>query len=217
MRPLPTTLALCFMLAAGSPAAGEFPVGPDLAADGWKMLTFDGIPPSHFQGTPDGVLEVRAVKSSSVLYRAVANMAQAKTLTWSWLVVDALPATDLTKTEGDDRVLAVHVVFADDSLMARLKGMSSPFARGHVLTYVWGGLTAGEFRHPHLPDKGWMIIRRPASSPIGVWLNETTDLDADYRRAFGEAPPPVAYIGVSGDSDALATTCTGKVRGLRMD
>lgn len=217
MRRLQTTLALCFILAAGSASAQQLPIGQNLAADGWKILAFDGIPMSHFEGTADGVLEVRSTKSSSVLYRAVDGNPKAATLSWSWQVVNALPATDLTRKEGDDRVLAMHVVFADDGFLARLKGMASPFARGHVLTYVWGGSSVAAFRHPHLPDKGWMIVRRPASTPSGVWLDESVDLDADYRRAFGEAPPPVAYIGVSGDSDALATSCFGKVRNIRFN
>ena len=99
------------------------PITPDLTANGWKVLAFDGIPATQFTGTADGTLEVRADRSSSVLYRVVDDgPSMPGKLSWSWQVIDALPATDLSKTDGDDRVLALHIGFADDSFLSRLKG-----------------------------------------------------------------------------------------------
>lgn len=193
------------------------PINPDLTGSGWKMLSFDNIPPSEFMGTTDGVLEVRSHKSSSVLYTPVADEPiKASTLSWSWHVVEGLPATNLKKADGDDRVLAVHVVFAEGGMMSRFKGMFSPFARGRVLTYVWGGHMTDEFPHPHLPDNAWMIIRQPTDAPMNVWVNETVDLKADYQRVFGSEAPPIAYIGVSGDADDLGAMCFGKIKNIAL-
>lgn len=194
------------------------PINPDLIGSGWKMLRFDGIPPSEFIGTKDGILEIRSHKSSSVLYTAVADdPIEASTLTWSWHVVEGLPATNLKKAGGDDRVLAIHVVFAEDGMMSRFKGMFSPFARGRVLTYVWGGHMTDEFPHPHLPESAWMIIRQPTDAPMNTWIDETVDLQADYQRVFGSKMPPVAYIGVSGDADDLGEMCFGMVRNIALN
>ncbi len=200
-------------------AATALPIHPNLETAGWQMLEFDGIPPSDFMGMEDGTLQVRSKKSSSVLYRSVGDdPVSATQLTWSWQVVDGLPATDLRQTDGDDRVLAVHVVFAEQSLMARLKGAMSPFARGRVLTYVWGGDMKDAFPHPHLPDdKGWMTIKRPAQTAHNEWFMETVDLAADYKKAFGGELPPVAYIGVSGDADDLGASCFGMIRDIRLN
>ena len=210
-------LLSCSLITATATATTHpVPIAIDLTSGGWKVLAFDGIPQTQFTGTADGVLEVRADRSSSVLYRAIEDGPKIPgELSWSWQVVDALPATDLSKTDGDDRVLALHIGFADDSFMSRLKGAMSPFARGRVLTYVWGGAREASFPHPHLPETGFMIIRRTAEAPNDTWFQENVDLAADYKHAFGEAPPPVAFIGVSGDADDIASTCFGKIKDIQ--
>ena len=194
------------------------PITPDLTANGWKVLAFDGIPATQFTGTADGTLEVRADRSSSVLYRVVDDgPSMPGKLSWSWQVIDALPATDLSKTDGDDRVLALHIGFADDSFLSRLKGAMSPFAKGRVLTYVWGGAQEASFPHPHLPENGFMIIRRTAAAPNDTWFQENVDLAADFKRAFGEAPPPISYLGSSGDADDIASMCFGKIKDIQFN
>lgn len=194
------------------------PVGPDLDALGWEMLTFDDIPPTMFTGNSDGVIEVQSDSGSSVLYRSVADEPiKVKTLSWSWKVVDGLPATDLMQTDGDDRVLAVHVVFAEDDFMSRVKGAFNPFARGRVITYVWGNDEIAEFPHPHLPDQGFMVIKRTADAPLSQWFNETINLEADYMRAFGNEFPPVAYVAISGDADDLNAKSLGLVKDIRLN
>lgn len=200
-------------------AASEMtlPIGPDLTALGWEILKFDGIMPSMFAGTTDGVLEVRSDNGSSVLYHLVGDdPVQARTLSWSWQVVDGLPATNLRNADGDDRVLAVHVVFAEDDFMSRLKGAFHPFARGRVITYVWGDDEKAEFPHPHLPDQGFMIIQKTSNTPIKQWFTETIDLEADYKRAFGKELPPVAYVAISGDADDLNAMCYGRIKDIRL-
>lgn len=220
-----TIIALCLVLGLGAlleratHAATEttLPIGPDLTSLGWEMLKFDGIAPSMFTGTQNGEIEVRSDSGSSVLYRLVADdPLQATTLSWSWQVVDGLPATNLRQTDGDDRVLAVHVVFAEDDFMSRLKGAFHPFARGRVITYVWGDDEKAEFPHPHLPDQGFMIIQKTSSDPMGKWFTEIIDLEADYKRAFDKALPPVAYVAISGDADDLNAMCFGMIRDIRL-
>lgn len=192
------------------------PVGPDLSALGWEMLEFDGIMPSMFAGTADGIIEVRSDRGSSVLYRQVADdPVLAQRLTWDWRVIEGLPATNLRQTDGDDRVLAVHVVFAEDDMMSRIKGAFNPFARGRVITYVWGDDEKAEFPHPHLPDQGFMIIRKTSDDPMREWFTETIDLKADYERAFGRVLPPVAYVAISGDADDLNAVSHGQIRNIR--
>lgn len=193
------------------------PIGPNLASLGWEMLKFDGIEPSMFVGTEDGVIDVRSDSGSSVLYRLVGDdPVSARTLSWSWQVVEGLPATNLRGTDGDDRVLAVHVVFAEDDFMSRLKGAFHPFARGRVITYVWGDDEKAEFPHPHLPDQGFMIIQKTSDYPMQQWFTETIDLEADYKRAFGKELPPVAYVAISGDADDLNAMCYGRIKDIRL-
>ncbi len=217
-------MMLGFGVLTVSPHSGQtasdtaLPMWPDLGALGWEMLTFDNIPPTMFTGSKDGVIEVHSDSGSSVLYRLVADdPINAKTLSWSWKVVNGLPATDLMQTDGDDRVLAIHVVFAEDDFMSRIKGAFHPFARGRVITYVWGDDEKAEFPHPHLPEQGFMMIKRTADTPVSQWFTETIDLETDYKRAFGKELPPVAYVAISGDADDLNATCLGLVKDIRLN
>ena len=212
-------IGLATLTGRGIDAATDttLPVGPDLTALGWEVLTFDDIPPTMFLGTQSGEIEVRSDSGSSILYRMVADdPLQVSTLSWSWQVINGLPATDLRLADGDDRVLAVHVVFAEDGFMSRLKGAFHPFARGRVITYVWGDSVKAELPHPHLPDQGFMVIRKTSDYPMGKWFTETIDLKADYKRAFGKALPPVAYVAISGDADDLNAMSFGMIKDIRL-
>lgn len=214
-KPLALGIAAAILAGVSWAAVQAIPVGPNLSDLGWKELSFRDIPATSFTGRADGVIEVRADKSSSVLYRRVDDAAKnASTLSWSWQVIDGIPATDLTIREGDDRNLSVHVAFADPGLVNSFLGLFSPFAGGRALTYVWGGEEVAAFAHPHLPDDAWIYVLRTASAPTGDWLDEKVDLKADFEKAFGEAPPPVAAIGVSSDADGLGLKTYGLIRNL---
>lgn len=228
MRRLGARLGLALaLLAAPFPAARallplQVPIGPDLAKLGWQSLTFDGIPATGYTGSKDGVLEVRADRSASVLYRPLTDvdLAGAHVLQWDWQVVDGLPPTDLEKRGGDDRALALHVWFyprdGDAGLMARLGAAVTGMPPGRMLTYVWGGEqpVGSMFANPHNPEKGRMIVLRGSSAPLGTWLHERIDLAGDYAHAFGGPAPKPAVIAVSGDSDDLGRVSLGRVRGL---
>ncbi len=214
-RPLALGLAAAVIAGASCAAVQTIPFGPDLSELGWKELTFHDIPATSFKGRENGVLEIRADKSSSVLYRGTDEASRnASTLSWSWQVIDGIPATDLTVREGDDRNLSVHVAFAEPGLVNSFLGLFSPFAGGRALTYVWGGEELAAFPHPHLPDDAWIFVLRTASAPTGEWFMEQVDLKADFERVFGEAAPPVAAVGVSSDADGLGLKTYGLMKDL---
>ncbi|MBO6518626.1 MAG: DUF3047 domain-containing protein [Rhodospirillales bacterium] len=199
-------------------AAGTVPIRPDLAGAGWQMLSFSGIPETTFTASDDGVMDVTADRSSSVLYLKIADDPQpVRRLSWQWRVADPLPATDLSKTDGDDRMLSLYVAFSDGSLVSKAKAMMSPLAAGNVINYVWGGTRALDMPHPHFPDSGRLIVIRTADAPLGQWITESVDLAADYERAFGRPAPGVAYIGISGDADDLGRVSKASIRDIRFD
>ncbi len=211
-------LSALLSLAAAGAWASAMPVGEDLAAAGWRTISFSGIPEARFTGSSDGVIEVASKDGASILYRSV-DM-PASHLLWDWQSAGAAPRSDVRQSEGDDRVLAVHVRFADKgdtSFLGSAAIAMSPFSRGRFITYVFGGLQKDEtgFPHPHLPERAWMIVKRPADAPKMVWLAENVDVDADYRRAFGGKAPMVTHVGVSGDCDETGADCRGLLRGLR--
>jgi hypothetical protein len=182
------------------------------------MLRFKDIPETTFLAAPGEAIEIAADKSSSVLYLKIADdPVQATRMRWDWQVINALPATDLAKTDGDDRILSIYVAFTDGSMASKLKAMISPLAAGNVLNYVWGGGTELNIAHPHFPDSGRLIVKQTVAAPTGTWLSESVDLAADYQAAFGTSPPGIVYIGISGDSDDTATTSRGLIRRLVLE
>lgn len=220
MMRIPPLLVLlaAFGIAAPAHAAGTVPIRPDLAGAGWEVLSFSGIPETSFTATADGVMEVTADKSSSVLYLKIADTpVPVRRLSWQWRIAEPLPATDLSKTDGDDRALSLYVAFSDGSLASKVKAMMSPLAAGNVINYVWGGARELDMPHPHFPDSGRLKVIRTTDAPVGEWLSESVDLAADYERAFGRPAPGVAYIGISGDADDVGSISRALIRDIRLE
>lgn len=206
------------MFSGNTVADTPLPIRPDLDPAGWDMLSFKGISETTFLAAPDGAMDIVADKSSSVLYLKVADdPVHATRMRWDWQVIDALAATDLSKTNGDDRMLSIYVAFTDGSMASKLKAMVSPLAAGNVLNYVWGGAAELNIAHPHFPDSGRLIVKQTVSAPTGIWVSESVNLAADYKAAFGTPPPGIAYIGISGDSDDSAEISRGLIRRLVLE
>lgn len=203
----------CFV-AAGAARGDVVAFAPSLSAAGWRPITFRDFQPTEFTVEPPGVLAVRARRSSSMIYREVAPLAAGKPiLAWRWKVERDVAPTDLGRKGGEDRAIALFVAFAElpaeRGLLQRFgQGLGLPprelMDRARTLTFVWGGRhPAGTIlASPYNPERGRIVVLRPAGSPTGAWVAERIDLDAVYRRAFGAAPAaPVAFLAVSGDSD----------------
>ena len=58
------------------------------------------------------------------------------------------------------------------------------------------------------------MVLRSAASPTGEWLEEQVDLVADYRAAFGEAPPDPSQIAIQADTDNTDSTSRAQVADL---
>jgi hypothetical protein len=64
-------------------------------------------------------------------------------------------------------------------------------------------------------DRVRMIVVRSGTADAGRWVAETRNVLEDYRRAFGEEPPPVSGVAVMTDTDQTggrATAWYGDIR-----
>ncbi|MDX6750845.1 DUF3047 domain-containing protein [Geminicoccaceae bacterium 1502E] len=207
-----------------APLAASADVGPALEQAGWRELVFRGRETNRFEARAQGI-EVVSRQSVSVLWRDVeAAPSSTPLLRWRWRVEEAVPPTDLSRKGGDDRSLAVYVAFAFDAASAgfwerakraALGAFTDDPLPGQVLTYVWGGEgPEGWFANPHLPGGGMLRVLRGSGAPLGRWLEEEVDLEADFRAAFGAEPGAVMGLGISADSDDTGSHARGRVAGL---
>lgn len=151
-----------------------------------------------------GQLDVVSDGTVSLLWRPLdRSQRSAQAASWAWRVQEGVTPTDLTFKGGDDRNLAVYFVFVDPDRAEALAGGSARRilreGSARALIYVWGG------QH----DRG-AILLSPYSSQLRTKVlrgsgagahQETVDLVADYRAAFGGSPGTLVGLAVSADSD----------------
>ena len=200
------------MLLAAAPAWAA------LADLGWKLLELPDKVPARFALLPDGSIEVASAGSVAFLYREAAGGLNAR---WRWRVDKAGPASDPAAKGRDDRPLAVHIWFPDEAVRSGLRGLLAEMlgypSYGRVLTYMWaaGEAKGRRFASPYFnPGQGAVVVLRDSSDGLGEWHDETVNIAADYRAAFGAEPVAPSYVALSADSDDLGGMTLGRVADL---
>lgn len=186
----------------------------------WKERRFSLFSKNtySFSGSSLGIVSDGSV---SMTYTAVPpSLWQNKTATWRWSVDQGVPATDLRQKGGDDRNLALYVVFLPNAEAERLKGKSATrlvrSKAARVLVYVWGGDHGrGQMlANPYLKAQGKTLVLRDAGT--GTY-RETVDLAADYARAFGAGEVAVVGFAVSADSDDTNSKISAAIANLALN
>ena len=158
------------------------------------------------------VLRARAVASTSGLIRSLRVDPQIHPiLSWRWKVINLPAKGDLATRAGDDFAARIYVTFDLDpatlSLGDRLKlalartiwGDQLPAA---ALCYVWDGRAPVDTIVPNAyTDRVRMVVADSGGAGLGRWVARDRDVAADYRRAFGAAPPAITGVIVSADTD----------------
>ncbi len=214
-----------------SGAASPTYTPPELEAAGWRKVAWHGIRPAEFSATPTGGLRIRAQGEASVLARPLQG--QPGCLAWRWRVDAGPPPTNLARRGGDDRAIAVTVGFASFApsagLAIRTQHAVAQAGAGQVvlprsaLTYVWGGTgqegqgrPGGFFASPWAAGITQLRVLRPATAPLGQWVEERVDLGADWRAAFGgQEVPPVIQLMVGTDAEDTGARVDAQVEQIR--
>jgi len=211
---------LALALAASVLTAPAAHAGQIAFNSAWKEKRFSLFSKNRysFGGTALGVQSDGAV---SMAYTAVPESLWGSTkASWRWSVDQSVPATDLRKKGGDDRNLALYVVFLPTAEAQSLKGkgirslLRSGAAR--VLVYVWGGDHGrGQvLPSPYLGNRGKTVVLRDAGTGS---FPQSVDLAGDYRRAFGGAQVNVVGLAISADSDDTDTAVRGASASLSLN
>jgi hypothetical protein len=130
---------------------------------------------------------------------------QTGALRWSWRVLESPAAADLRQEETDDSPIRVFVVFGRPGLLGR---------SARIIFYSYGGgEPAGYARRSHGSDRA-QVIRVDGRSDNGSWRDHDVDPFADYRRAWGGSPRPIAAVGFMQDTDQTRSRAVAALRRL---
>ena len=205
---LPNAFAL-FPAAHPSAAATQ----SDTAA--WQHHTFPGKQPTQYTyAVTDGKQAVMASASSSasMLRQAVrVEPGLLKHIVFSWKVAQLIPGADLARRETHDSPVRLVLAFEGDrsefsmknamlsELSLTLTGEPMPYA---TLMYVWCNACAKEdlYVSPRT-DRIREIALEAGSERLGQWLTYQRDVQADYLKAYGQAPGALVGIGIMTDTD----------------
>lgn len=198
--------------------------------DDWEPLNFPNIE-QHTRYelvTDDGQQVVKATtdgSASGLIARVSVEPGDSLILKWRWKVSNVFEKGNARSKSGDDYPARIYVAFefqpekagfferAKRKTVEVLFGESLP---GNALNYIWANtLPEGTFIANAYTDKTMMVAVNSGRERVGDWVTVERDIVADYRQAFGEAPPPIVGVAIMSDSDNTgerATAWYGDVR-----
>ena len=158
------------------------------------------------------VLRARADDAAASLRHALAIDPRATPrLRWRWKTDRVLDSADITRKAGDDYAARLYVFF-DRSPAQMSFGERIAYKLGRArygdqlpaaaLCYVWDNTQpVGTVRDNAYTGFVKMIVATTGKAQEGQWVALDRDVAADYRRAFGAAPPRITGIAVAADTD----------------
>lgn len=191
----------------------------------WRELLFPDIK-SHteYAAVTDPVygqvVKATAAASASGLLRKIALDPHAyPVLRWHWKADNLVAKSDVTRKEGDDYPVRIYVSFAYDpkrvSLLDRALYGAARLIYGEYpphagLNYIWerkapvGTITVNPFT-----ARVQMIVVESGPQRLHQWLSYERNIVDDYRKAFGEDPPPISGIAIMTDTDNTGEFAVG--------
>lgn len=126
-------------------------------------------------------------------------------LAWRWRVNVAPTGADLRAEETDDAPLRVFVAFGP------LRAIGRP---PRTIFYSLGNSEPdGYARNGHSSDDVY-VIRTGSARAAERWLDVCVNPFADYRRAWGGDPPPIAVVGLLQDTDQTRSRAVADIASL---
>ncbi|MFO7982331.1 MAG: DUF3047 domain-containing protein [Desulfuromonadales bacterium] len=168
----------------------DFEEGLDPA---WEEKVFEGKTSYSVVGEDSG--QVLCAKSegaaSGLILKKEIDLDETPILAWRWRVDSVLEKGDARTRAGDDYAARVYVIFPHWA-----------FWKTRSINYIWANkLPEGEMIPNSFTSNAMMIAVRSGPSKVGEWVEERRDVHEDFRKAFGEAPPPVGAVAIMTDAD----------------
>ena len=139
-------------------------------------------------------------------------------LSWRWKVTNVLDEGDARTKDGDDYPARLYVTFdydpsnfglVDRAKYETLQALGYDQIPTRALNYIWASRVDQDTILPNaFTDWVRMIPVESGSAKVGTWVRERRDIRADYRRAFGESPPPIDGVAIMTDTDNTGEAAT---------
>jgi len=160
---------------------------------GWEEKRFSGQT-SYRVVTVDGVRVVEACSrgsASGMIRKGEIDPKRFRYLRWRWKVKGAIPGGGERTKQGDDYAARLYLVFPGRF-----------FWQTTGISYIWGNrLPRGEAIPNAYTKNVMMVAVESGNGRSGQWVEEERDIVADYRRLFGEDPPPIGAVAIMTDTD----------------
>jgi hypothetical protein len=190
---------------------------------GWQPLEFKKIKrhTQYLLVREDGKIVVKAVANNAAAGLVKNIEVSAKDypiLAWSWKVENVVAKGDPKRKEGDDYAARIYVTFKYDpekaSAWQRTKYRTAKLLYGQFpphagINYIWdANLPKDAALRNAYTDRLQMIVVESGNANLGHWQRYERNLYEDYKRAFGEEPPPISGIAIMTDTDNTGEAAT---------
>jgi hypothetical protein len=192
--------------------------GSSLSGSGWETVQFALISRAKFTGAGDAV-KIRTEGNGALIWKPVPNeLAGAQKASWSWAATKAVPATNLARKGGDDRVVSVYFLFGSEGDVGKsaTRLLRSDTTRAVVYTFGSDVKRGTVVSSPHMGKRGKFIVLRSVANADGQLMAENADLAKDYERLFGETPNRLLGVAISSDSDDTGAVNEAVVQGVNV-
>ncbi|NIQ95126.1 MAG: DUF3047 domain-containing protein [Desulfuromonadales bacterium] len=182
----------------------DFEQGLDPA---WEEKVFEGTTAySVVNEDGDSVLcaESNGSASGLVLKKEI-DLGETPFLSWRWRIDGIVEKGNARMKEGDDYAARVYVIFPHWAIW-----------KTRSLNYIWANrLPEGEMIPNSFTGNAMMIAVGSGPERAGEWVEERRNVHDDFKKAFGEDPPPVGAVAVMTDTDntgSSAAACYDDIR-----
>lgn len=213
-------------------------VGPADApqlAPGWRVATLprQTKPVTRFVAERVGdraAVRIDAAESYGNLAFELTPAEVPRLLRWAWRVHVPNTATDLHSKAGDDMPAKVclsfdlpleQLPFGERTLLRLFRANAGENLPAATLCWVWGRTEPrGTFIDSPFTRRVRYVVLRNAADNLDTWYEESRDIAADFRRAFGDEAqtlPPLVAVLVGGDADNTHQQTQAHVADLRLE
>jgi len=186
----------------------------------WKELKFPKIKKytSYAIVQLDGKNCLRAIadqSASGLIYEKTFNIYKYPLIRWKWRISNIYKKSDSKSKSGDDYPARIYIIFKydparadifDKALYSSAKLIYGEYPPHSSLNYVWASEQYPEriITSPYT-GKAKMVLIEKGGDKINKWVEESADMIADYRSAFGKDPPAEASIAIMATTIMIST------------